>query len=275
MKVNLQSTRLGMLVRKSVRGLLGVGAPASGEELPKAISDAIGLAKKGQNLTDDEVESLRRASRKVFRHALRGSDPKQVNALLTKFHDAGPRSAPTRAFSKTVPGRPQNGADGNRVNRWHLPPGDPQFATRRDGTLVEIRYILQALSMEGAPALGAGWAEAWAFLVPEQHQVAPGKFRDPIQGVAVALDDVLQNPRLVTSGHLKPLAEGGQHVPDNCSLMLQRSNVLQGSATLQELAEESGRVVAFQHLGWQKRLRINLVALARAVPVPSGAPGRI
>src|SRR5262245_16144235 len=47
-----------------------------------------------------------------------GYDTRKARAMTTKFRDAGRRSPPWRPASARVPGRPQDGADGNRRNRW-------------------------------------------------------------------------------------------------------------------------------------------------------------
>src|SRR5262249_46641843 len=47
-----------------------------------------------------------------------GYDARKARGITTKFRDAGRRSPPWRPASARVPGRPQDGADGNRRNRW-------------------------------------------------------------------------------------------------------------------------------------------------------------
>src|SRR5438132_4370830 len=82
-----------------------------------------------------------------------GFDRRQITAIHTKFNDAGRRSAPWKAFSQRVPGRPQDGKDGNRINRWLLEPDHKFYATEVTATLVQVRYYLQMLSMKNAPPL--------------------------------------------------------------------------------------------------------------------------
>lgn len=165
-----------------------------------------------------------------------GVDPKKATALSTKFRDAGRRSAPYAAFSKRVPGRPQDGADGNRINRWLLPKDHKYYADEMTATLVEIKYFLQTLSMKNAPEVNnKNFQNAFTWLTG--HPVKPGEYLDPITLLVVDFQDFLANPRGITSGHLFPLDRGGKHEPDNTFLMTRESNMLQGNNTLPELLE--------------------------------------
>ena len=179
-----------------------------------------------------------RAARGHFRERLRlsGFPAKGVTKLLTKYNDAGPRSAPWRPVSERVPGRPQDGRDGNRINRWELPTDHKFYSTRKNGVLVGIKYILQTLSMDGAPESPDELSQSCEWLTA--HAIGPGHFLDPIQLVGVRLADVIDDPRLITSGHLKPLDRGGRHLPANTSLMLKVSNDLQGNLTIEELLDK-------------------------------------
>lgn len=172
-----------------------------------------------------------------------GHSPSVTKAIHTKFNDAGRRSAPWRAFSKKTPGRPQDGADGNRINRWLLPEDHKFYATEKDATLVQIRYYLQALSMQNAPDSGnVDFQNAFEWLAG--HRIAPGEYLDPIQLIPIDLNEFFSHPRGVTSGHLVPLDRGGKHEPYNAFLMLHRSNQLQGNLTLQELIDLMNEIVA-------------------------------
>ena len=163
-----------------------------------------------------------------------GADPIAVRAIRTKFRDAGRRSAPWRPTSSRVPGRPQDGANGNRINRWRLPEEHKFYATETEATLVEVKYYLQALSMENSPALPDGTIQnSFGWMV--EQAVEPGRYYDPIQLVPIDMNAFLQDRRLVQSGHLMPLDRGGKHVPENAFLMLARSNTIQGNLTLNEL----------------------------------------
>ncbi|HYV48444.1 MAG TPA: hypothetical protein VFA20_26475 [Myxococcaceae bacterium] len=203
--------------------------------IAEASSALAGGAFAKQKINDANVAELYATTRSLFRALLRrdGFREEAVRALLTKFNDAGPRSAPWRPVSSKVPGRPQDGKDGNRINRWELPSGHKFYATRVDGTLVAVKYIFQALSMTGAPRAPSQVARAFSWLVG--HEVAPGAFLDPIRRSEVRLKAVAEDPRLVTSGHLVPLDRGGRHTPSNTSLMLKTSNDLQGNNTFEEL----------------------------------------
>ena len=193
------------------------------------------LGAAGPDCPEDDVVRMYRAARGYFREQLSAAPKRRVTALLTKYNDAGPRSAPWRPVSERVPGRPQDGQDGNRINRWELPKEHKFYSTKKDGVLVGIKYILQTLSMDGAPASPQELSRAYAWLV--EHGIGPGQFHDPIQLVQVRLADVIENPRLITSGHLRPLDRSGRHVPANTSLMLKISNDLQGNLTVEELLD--------------------------------------
>lgn len=189
----------------------------------------------------DDVASVQQGmelARYVFREAMRdqGRDNKLITAVLTKFTDAGRRSPPTAAFSKLVPGRPQRGSDGNRERRWRLDQGHKFYADEIPATLVEIRYILQALSMENAPPFPAGTIQhSFDWLLG--HRVEPGEYLDPIQLIPLDLNDFFANRRSIQSGHIYPLDRGGKHEPRNTFLMLARSNQLQGNNTVPELID--------------------------------------
>lgn len=195
------------------------------------------VARSGAQLgmTSGDVAALYSSARALFRAALTqaGHDESVVRALLTKYNDAGPRSAPWKPVSGRVPGRPQDGKDGNRINRWELPADHKFYSTQVDGTLVAIKYIFQTLSMTGAPNTPAAVSKAFEWLIG--HPVEPGAFLDPIQRIEVSLTAVAENPRLITSGHIMPLDRGGRHVPANTSLLLKASNDLQGNNTVDEL----------------------------------------
>lgn len=207
------------------------------------------LGVAGPECTEEDVLQIYRAAKGYFREQLSARPAPRITALLTKYNDAGPRSAPWRAVSKRVPGRPQDGRDGNRINRWKLPKDHKFYSTRRDGVLVGIKYIFQTLSMDGAPETPQELSDSYRWLTG--HDIGPGQFRDPIQLVGVDIGDVIENPRLITSGHLHPLDRGGRHLPENTSLMLKVSNDLQGNLTVEELLDmiqgilqRHGRIIA-------------------------------
>jgi hypothetical protein len=177
-----------------------------------------------------------------------GFDAKPVTAMTRKFRDAGRRSPPWKPTSSRVPGRPQDGADGNRRLRWLFPSDHKFYADERTATLVEVRYYLQAFSMDGAPTVPAkDLANAYFWLTG--HPVSAGNYRDPIQLTRIALPWVLEEPRRIQSGHLVPLDRGGRHAPDNAFLMLARSNQLQGNQTLDELLTLMENILQRHNLG--------------------------
>jgi hypothetical protein len=171
-----------------------------------------------------------------------GFSPASMRAMHTKFNDAGRRSAPWRSFSSKVPGRPQDGSDGNRINRWLMPTDHKFYATEKNATLVQIRYYLQMLSMIGAPRLPIEELKV-SFEWLTGHVIEPGLYEDPIQLIPLEIKPFLMNPSSLTSGHLFPLDRGGKHVPENAYLMLKRSNQLQGNMTLEELVDLMKKLV--------------------------------
>lgn len=206
---------------------------------------AVALAKKGKEVTVEEVRLLLRRVRSVFTTALReaGFDRDEISKLSAKFRDAGRRSAPWRPTSSLVPGRPQTGADGNRIDRWRLPPDHKFYADEITATLVEIKFFLQALSMDGAPLITDG--EFRAVFTPWllEHEVLPDTYVEPVQLIPVELGEILRDRRRITSGHLVPLDRNGAHVPSNTFLIYGRSNQLQGNMRLDELLTLAAQLV--------------------------------
>ena len=196
------------------------------------------LGQKGSRISKEDVRRIIEVLPTQFKRHLteNGVDPKKATALSTKFRDAGRRSAPYSAFSKKVPGRPQDGADGNRINRWLLPKEHKYYAEEMTATLVEVKYFLQTLSMLNAPEVkNSQFQNSFDWLIG--HPVKPGEYLDPITLLIVDFEEFLANPRQITSGHLFPLDRGGKHEPSNTFLMTRESNMLQGNNTLPELLE--------------------------------------
>jgi len=221
--------------------------------------DVARLAELGARGPDVGVKDVREAIvlvKDVFttlmladHHPARG-----VRALTTKFRDAGRRSPPWRPTSSRVPGRPQDGADGNRITRWLLPKDHKFYAHEISSTLVEVKYYLQALSMKAAPIL-PNKASSTAFEWLLEHPVEPGRYLDPVQLVDIDIREVVKEPRTIQSGHLVPLDRGGRHEPDNAFLMLKDSNDLQGSLTLDELLALMQRILERHHARKRKPRR--------------------
>lgn len=202
------------------------------------------LAESGLDISVEDVRVLMGLVSRTFRKHLvdNGFDSRQITRLTTKLRDAGRRSPPWKPHSERVPGRPQDGADGNRINRWLLESEHKFYATEITATLVEIKYYLQCLSMEGAPILPNNDIQTcFSFIL--EHNVEPGLYLDPIQKMPILLSDVIESARVIQSGHLIPLDRGGMHEPSNTFLMLARSNQLQGNLTVQELLDLMGNIL--------------------------------
>jgi hypothetical protein len=214
------------------------------DEIKRHISVLHELSAVGPSVSEDEVRAVMAATVGLFRaHVLAsGYDPRRILALITKFRDAGRRSAPWRPTSSRVPGRPQDGADGNRRTRWLFDLDHKYYATEVEATLVEVKYYFQTLSMSGAPALPAGTIQT-DFVWLLGHNIEPGAYRDPIQLIDISFAEFINDARTVQSGHLVPLDRDGKHVPGNAFLMLARSNQLQGNQTLDELISLMDRIV--------------------------------
>lgn len=165
-----------------------------------------------------------------------GYDRRSVLRLTTKLRDAGRRSPPWTAFSSRVPGRPQDGSDGNRRLRWLFESTHKFYADEITATLVEVKYYCQILSMNNAPHLLQDSIQN-KFIWLAGHQIIPGAYLDPIQMVPIDLKIIISDLRNIHSGHLIPLDRGGKHEPSNAFLVLSRSNQLQGNLTLEELLE--------------------------------------
>ena len=212
--------------------------------LDRDLNKMIELARFRDAIPVEDARVLIKKSTAVFRALMLevGHDKRQVQKLITKFRDAGRRSPPWRQTSQRVPGRPQDGADGNRINRWKLPEDHKFAADETTATLVEVRYYLQALSMDGAPEFDdTRIHHAFEWLVG--HDVRPGEYVDPIQMVPISIHEIVDDAKLIQSGHYVPLDRGGRHEPSNAFLMLARSNQLQGNLRVDELIELMDRIV--------------------------------
>ena len=202
------------------------------------------LSQEASNISVENVRILISLVNSLFRyHLISNGIPKnQITPLCTKFRDAGRRSAPWKQYSERVPGRPQDGADGNRIRRWALEPDHKFYANEVDATLVEIKYYFQAFSMEAAPPLPNNSIQN-DFLWLLGHPIEPNNYFDPIQLIPIDLSIFIENPRIVQSGHLIPLDRGGRHIPSNTFLMLAISNQLQGNQTVDELITLMDQIV--------------------------------
>ncbi len=208
------------------------------EQLKNKLSRIHDLAKKQYKMKPKQARELIRAITAVFKELLLrdGYAPRDITRLTTKFRDAGRRSAPWKAASSRVPGRPQDGSDGNRINRWLMAKNHKFYADEVTATLVEVKYYLQALSMKDAPRLPPNSIQNcfdWLLEQPLQS----GNYLDPIQFIPMSLRDIFSDFRSIQSGHFHPLDRGGRHMPKNSFLMLARSNQLQGNLTVEELMQ--------------------------------------
>lgn len=213
--------------------------------LPQVIHEINLIAQKQYSITTLEAQTLITYTIALFKTVLLADNrytEESIRPITTKFRDAGRRSAPWRPTSQRVPGRPQDGADGNRINRWLLPVEHKFYADEINATLVEVKYIFQTLSMSEAPPLPQNSLQD-SFLWLLKHKIEPGVYQDPIQLIPLYLPEFIANPRLIQSGHLVPLDRKGKHIPDNAFLMLARSNQIQGNQTLDELIELMRRIV--------------------------------
>jgi len=202
------------------------------------------VAEKKEAMTLDELRQLIKDMTYVFVESCiaAGHDRRQITRVTTKLRDAGRRSPPWKVTSSRVPGRPQDGADGNRTLRWKLEKGHKFFAEETDATLTEVKYYLQLFSMNDAPPLPENTIQTcFSWLI--EHDVVPGYYLDPIQLIPISLSAIIEDARRIQSGHLHPLDRGGKHEPKNAFLMLHRSNQLQGNLTVEELITLMAEIV--------------------------------
>lgn len=198
----------------------------------------IHIADKRFTITVEEANALMKLIMHVFTNALinAGYTESLIKPIRTKFRDAGRRSAPWKKTSSKVLGIPQDGLDGNRINRWLLPLDHKFYADEITATLVEIKYYLQALSMHGAPTIPEKFRNIFTPWLIE-NIIEPSAYLDPIQLVDISLPEFIADPRILQSGHIHPLDRGGSHHPTNTFLMLSRSNQIQGNQTMSELLD--------------------------------------
>lgn len=212
------------------------------------IQKLIGKIKTNANfkyeISDENVRILIKDMTTLFRELCLqyGYERRSILRITTKVRDAGRRSPPWKPTSSRVPGRPQDGRDGNRIKRWLLPSDHKFYANEVIGTLVEVKYYLQLLSMVDAPALPKDSIQnVFDWLI--EHHIEPGNYLDPIQLTPISLKEVMKNARIIQSGHIYPLDRGGVHEPSNAFLMLHRSNQIQGNLTVDELISLMDQIV--------------------------------
>ncbi len=214
------------------------------DKFNKSLENISRLAALKFDISEEEVRELISEITTIFSKSCAdfGYDKRQILRITTKMRDAGRRSPPWKPTSSRVPGRPQDGSDGNRIKRWLMTTDHKFYANEIDATLVEVKYYLQLLSMDDAPTLPKNTIQkVFDWLV--EHNVKPSTYLDPIQLIPISLKDVMEDARTIQSGHLHPLDRGGKHVPKNAFLMLHRSNQLQGNLTLDELVALMNEIV--------------------------------
>ena len=108
-----------------------------------------------------------------------------------------------------VPGRPQDGKDGNRINRWLMDKNHKFYATELDATLVEIKYYLQAFSMENAPTTDHLNISIKKIFNPWliEHEVKPGLYKDPLLRVNIDFKKFIDDPSDILYGPILPEKE--------------------------------------------------------------------
>jgi hypothetical protein len=202
------------------------------------------IAVKQNKISIDEVRELMKLITSIFTELCLdyGYDARQILRVKTKLRDAGRRSPPWKPTSSRVPGRPQDGADGNRILRWKLEVSNKFYADEMTATLTEVKYYLQSLSMNNAPPLPENSIQT-SFNWLLEHDVIPGYYLDPIQLIPISLKTIIEDARTIQSGHMYPLDRGGKHEPKNAFLMLARSNQLQGNLTVEELIKLMAEIV--------------------------------
>lgn len=201
-----------------------------------------------ENASPQFAYNLLLAWRRLFRYILMDSGEERVaNQILRKFNDAGRRSPPWRPGSAR-PGaiRPQDGADGNRRNRWLFQRGHEYFATRTMACFVELKLVLQTFSMLNAPPLpdeSRDFIDHPLLVRILGHPIRPGAFLDPLIKDSPDLDRFKADRRYIESGHIVPHGRQGRHTVDNSTLMLRSSNRMQADFTIQEALENMAQIL--------------------------------
>lgn len=211
--------------------------------ITQAINKTLELSQFQMDISVENAQLSIKNIKKIFDEIMCNKYPeREVRRLTTKFRDAGRRSAPWRPTSSRVPGRPQDGLDGNRINRWLLPPDHKFYADEKTACLVEIRYYLMAFSFKNTPPINnKKFEKSFKWLL--NNDIKPDNYLDPIQLISIDMDDVINEARLIQSGHLFPLDRGGKHEPQNTFLMLARSNQLQGNLSVDELLDLMNQII--------------------------------
>jgi hypothetical protein len=191
-----------------------------------------------QEPSDDDSYELLRKLKQLLRDVLRETvnEEKIIQAILRKFNDSGRRSPPWQQGNEDGHRRPQDGADGNRQNRWLFDDKHPYYATKSMGCLVEIKFILQTFSMDNIPNLPSNILQN-SFNGIIDHDLTPGVFSDPLTGHVIDFNKFVADRKYLESGHINPHGRGGRHTYKNATLMLRDSNRQQADLTINECLE--------------------------------------
>jgi len=138
----------------------------------------------------------------------------------------------------------------NREKRWEAHPESPQFATRQDCLMVELRLLDQLVGFRGFPP-----RLSELLLSRGVVRVMPALSRCPVTLDAMdftVLAESVQNPQHGKSayqvGHLNPLKAGDspefRHTAANISWISEDGNRIQGHLPLQATRDLIRRIVA-------------------------------
>ncbi len=188
--------------------------------------------------SDVDAKELLMKVRKLLKDSLteHGFESRVIEAILRKFNDSGRRSPPWQQGNEDGHRRPQDGADGNRQNRWLFPEDHPYYATQSMGCMVEIKFVLQTFSMINIPNLPSDVLTN-SFTGLLGHELSPGQFLDPLTGGQINFAEFAIDRRYLESGHINPHGRGGRHDYNNATLMLRDSNRQQADLTIDECIE--------------------------------------
>lgn len=208
---------------------------------------AINLGLNSQNFqepSDEDAKELLMKARKLLKDFLieQNCESRIIEAILRKFNDSGRRSPPWQQGNEDGHRRPQDGADGNRQNRWLFPEDHPYYATESMACLVELKFILQTFSMINIPNLPSNVLTN-SFTGLLGHELISGQFLDPLTGDQIDFAEFVRDRRYLESGHIDPHGRGGRHNYNNATLMLRDSNRQQADLTINECLENMARIL--------------------------------
>jgi hypothetical protein len=217
------------------------------EQMNEINEIAINLGLNSQNFqepSDEDAKELLMKARKLLKDFLieQNCESRIIEAILRKFNDSGRRSPPWQQGNEDGHRRPQDGADGNRQNRWLFPEDHPYYATESMACLVELKFILQTFSMINIPNLPSNVLTN-SFTGLLGHELISGQFLDPLTGDQIDFAEFVRDRRYLESGHIDPHGRGGRHNYNNATLMLRDSNRQQADLTINECLENMARIL--------------------------------